>query len=144
VSGSRTDVPVGGWDPDTAAAAEFERVRLEALAELELLKAELRERALRIAEREAELDGNAPAPATDTPEEELARRARELADAERAALAELDARARALDLRARDLSRREHLLDTVGPVFDPPGFAGFSEGFEAFAEHRRKRQAPGR
>ena len=37
-------------------AAQFERLRLQALAELEPLKEELRERARRIAEREAELE----------------------------------------------------------------------------------------
>ena len=139
----RTDVPVGGWDPDARAVAlEFERVRERALAELEPLKEELRERARRIAEREAELEGRVPA-ATGTPEEELAQRARDLAEAERAALEAIDARARTLDLRAKELARRARELEAEGALPDP-GFVGFSEGFETFAESRRKRRAPGR
>ncbi len=139
----RTDVPVGGWDPDArAVAVEFERARERALAELEPLKEELRERARRIAEREAELEGRAPAP-TETPEEALAQRARDLAAAERAALEVIDARARTLDLRAKELARRERELEAEGALPDP-GFVGFSEGFETFAESRRKRRAPGR
>jgi hypothetical protein len=132
---------VGGWDPDTPTAAQFERLRLQALAELEPLKEELRERARRIAEREAELDDRLPT--SNTAEESLAQRARELAAAERAALEALDARARTLDLRAKELARRAQELEAEGPIPDP-GFVGFSEGFEAFAERRRKRQAPGR
>ena len=63
--------------------------------------------------------------------------------AERAALEAIDARARTLDLRAKELARRERELETEGALPDP-GFVGFSEGFEAFAENRRKRRAPGR
>ncbi len=140
----RTDIPVGGWDPDArAVAVEFERARQQALAELEPLKEELRERARRIAEREVELEGRSPA--TGTPEEALAQRARDLAAAERAALEAIDARARTLDLRAKELARRARELEaeTVGALPDP-GFVGFSEGFEVFAESRRKRRAPGR
>jgi len=141
VSEPRTDIPVGGWDPDPRAVAiEFERARLEALAELEPLKEELRERARRIAEREAELAGGPPA--GGSPEEELAQRARDLAEAERAALEVIEARARTLDLRAKELARRARELEEEGPLPDP-GFVGFSEGFEAFAESRRKRRAPG-
>ena len=132
-----SDVPVGGWDPDALPGAAFERARREALAELEPLKAELRERAQRIAEREA------TTPADASPEEVLARRARDLAAAERAAFEELDTRSRALDLRARELARRARELDSEGPGRDP-GFVRFSEGFEAFAERRRTRRTPGR
>ena len=124
----RIDVPVGGWDPDNALA--------QMLAELEPLKAELRERARRIAEREAELGA-----INEAPDEALAQRARDLAAAERAALEEIDARARTLDLRAQELTRRARELEEQGPLSDP-GFVGFSEGFEAFAESRRKRRTP--
>jgi DNA repair exonuclease SbcCD ATPase subunit len=135
VSETRTDVPVGGWDPENAVA----HARAEMLAELEPLKAELRERARRIAEREAELER----PATVAPDEALAQRARDLAAAERAALEAIDARARTLDLRAQELTRRARELEEEGPLPDP-GFVGFSEGFEAFAERRRKRRTPGK
>ncbi len=128
------DVPVGGWDPDETLA----HARAEMLAELEPLKAELRERAQRIAEREAELGST-----TEAPDEALAQRARDLADAERAALEEIDARSRTLDLRAQELARRARELEDEGPLPDP-GFVGFSEGFEAFAESRRKRRTPAR
>jgi DNA repair exonuclease SbcCD ATPase subunit len=135
------DIPVGGWDPDSRAVAiEFDRARLDALAELEPLKEELRERARRIAEREAELAGRAPA--SGSAEEALAQRARDLAAAERAALEVIESRARTLDLRAKELARRTRELEEEGPLPDP-GFVGFSEGFEAFAESRRKRRAPG-
>ena len=135
---------MGGWDPDArAVAVEFERARERALAELEPLKEELRERARRIAERERELELEGRLPATGTPEEELAQRARDLAEAERAALEALDARARTLDLRAKELARRARELEAEGALPDP-GFVGFSEGFETFAESRRKRRAPGR
>lgn len=150
---------MGGWDPDPLAGVGAERARLqalalaraEALAELEPLKEELRERARRIAQREAELgDGQH---ASTAPEETLARRARELAAAERAALEAVDARARALDARAKELARLARELEArsaagVGlqaeHTASDPGFAGFSEGFEAFAESRRQRRAPGR
>ena len=140
-----TDIPVGGWDPDARAVAlEFERARERALAELEPLKEELRVRAQRIAEREAELEGRAPA-ATGTPEAELAQRARDLAEAERAALEAIEAQARTLDLRAKELARRARELEAEAEGALPdPGFVGFSEGFETFAESRRKRRAPGR
>lgn len=131
---------MGGWDPDPRTGAEFERLRLQALAELEPLKEELRERARRIAEREAELEEGRPP--TGTPEEALAQRARDLAAAEHAAFEAVDARARALDTRAKELARRARELDAEGAPPDP-GFVGFSEGFEAFAESRRKRRAPG-
>jgi septal ring factor EnvC (AmiA/AmiB activator) len=145
VSEPRTDVPVGGWDPEAelrvARLQALVTARAQALTELEPLKEELRERARRIAEREAELEQGAPA--ADTPEESLAQRALDLAAAERAALEALDARARTLDLRAKELARRARELEAEGPMSDP-GFVGFSEGFEAFAESRRKRRAPGR
>ena len=135
---------MGGWDPDArAVAVEFERARERALAELEPLKEELRERARRIAERERELELEGGPPATGTAEEELAQRARDLAEAERAALEALEARARTLDLRAKELARRARELEVEGALPDP-GFVGFSEGFETFAESRRKRRAPGR
>jgi hypothetical protein len=146
VSEPRTpDIPVGGWDPDNALA----HARAQALAELEPLKEELRERARRIAEREAELR-----PAAPTPDEALARRARELAAAEQAALEAVDARARALDARAKELVMLARELEARAaaagaglPTIDrdsEPGFVGFSEGFEAFAESRRQRRAPAR
>jgi hypothetical protein len=149
---------VGGWDPDPLAGAGAERARLqafalartEALAELEPLKVELRERARRIAQREAELEDGRQ---TDTPEEPLLRRAQELAAAERAALEAVDTRARALDARAKELARLARELEAraaagVGlkaeHTASDPGFAGFSEGFEAFAESRRQRRAADR
>jgi chromosome segregation ATPase len=145
VNKPRTDVPVGGWDPEAELqAARLQALvtaRAQALTELEPLKEELRERARRIAEREAELVQGAPE--GETLEEELAQRARDLGAAERAALEALDARARTLDLRANELARRAQELEAEGPISDP-GFVGFSEGFEAFAERRRKRRAPGR
>jgi hypothetical protein len=146
VSEPRTDVPVGGWDPEAdLQAARLQALvaaRAQALTELEPLKEELRERARRIAEHEAELGHGAPA--ADAPEEALAQRARDLAAAERVALEVLDARARTLDLRAKELARRASELEAEGPPPYDPGFVGFSEGFEAFAESRRKRRAPGR